>query len=238
MANRPSIPSFGSASHLSSSRITPTSAHGLHREQQPATNASLASYATAQASKAAVQQTSGVQGNPWPGVLSSGLPFMMPPMPDGFMVPPVPPIPPPQFSNNQAMDNGSGLPMPFPFSAMAPAASTPLQQPTLQGLSGAKIATLQQDKEEGEVSELDAPTGPAAMQGRNQKDKPQTRQERPQQNGYISRKQARREERRALKFGHSTCTSEELSDSNTDHSDRSVPTKAITESSQAKRFFQ
>lgn len=140
---------------------------------------------SAQTSQAAFQQNNAVQSQAWPGVLSAGLPFIMPPMP-------------PHLANNHTLTPASPFPMPFavPSLPQVPGVTSPSKQNDFHSQSQlpANYGATEADKEEGELSDRALPTGPASM---NRKKILQASREHSQQGARISKKQAKREAQRA-----------------------------------------
>jgi len=121
---------------------------------------------------------------------------MMPPLPDGFIPPP---LPIPNLANHQAFNPAAPFTPPFHFPASQQISQNSL--PSSQAKIGihahspAKTVVAETDKEDGEVSDTSLPTGPAPMQGRNWKNFQQPSRERYQPT-TRNLKQTKRDERR------------------------------------------
>lgn len=186
------MPSFGGAPNLFDSNSN--SARGsqqLHQIQHRDQSRKILATSTTASSRVPT-----AQAHLWPGTMPVGFPFPSPPVPHGFL-PPL--IPSPNLVGAQ-MSNPTSAYLPFPFSSLrhTTCIPSPTKQPCPTPQPGPTINTsvVQTDREEGELSDCDLPTGPASMQRRSQKKALQAGRERNPQVGRMSKKQMKREERR------------------------------------------
>jgi len=151
----------------------------------------------AQTSRAAFQQNNLLPTQAWPGSFPSGLPFTVPPIVDGSILPP---FPPPHLANNQALNSAAPVTPSFPVPHLQQIHKTmPLSsQANIPTHSHALVKPVEMDtdKEDGELSDTSLPTGPASMQGRNRKKIQQPVRDRNQPTARNLKKHAKREERR------------------------------------------